>query len=93
MLWEEISVEKSVDRIFGEEKPSWLITAQRIYPMSDEKYYKMLIAARRSAKIELNMRNAFTPPNYQRRYEKSVGEGKVIEAAIALRHCRSVLQR
>lgn len=86
-------MEESADRRSDEEKPSWLITAQKIYPMSDDKYYKMLIAARRSAKIELNMRNAFTPPNYQRRYEKSVGEGKVIEAAIALRHCRSILEK
>lgn len=85
-------MEKSADRIFGEEKPSWLITAQKIYPMSDDKYYKMLIAARRSAKIELDIRNAFTPPNYQRRYVKSVGEGKVIDAAIVLRHCRSVCE-
>lgn len=83
-------MEKSADRIFGEEKPSWLITAQKIYPMSDDKYYKMLIAARRSAKIELNICNAFTSPNYQRRYIKSKGESLVIDAAITLRHCRSV---
>lgn len=74
----------------NEEKPSWLLTVQRIYPMSDDEYYKLLIAARRSAKIELNMRNSFTPPNYQRRYIKSVGESKVIDAAIVFRHCQSV---
>jgi len=83
-------VEKSEDRRFDEEKPSWLIAAQKIYPMSDDKYYKMLIAARRSAKINLNRLNAFTSPNYQRKCIKFGGENIVIDAAIALRHCRSV---
>jgi len=73
-----------------EEKPSWLLTAQKIYPMGDDEYYKLLTAARRSAKIELNMRNAFTAPNYQRRYIKSMGESLVIDAAITLRHCQSL---
>jgi len=86
-------MEKSEDGILGEEKPLWLLTAQNIYPMNDDEYYKLLIAARRSAKIELNMRNAFTSPSYQRRYIRSVGESKVIDAAIMLRNCKSVLER
>lgn len=61
--------------------------------MSDNEYYKLLMAARRSAKVELDMRNAFTAPNYQRRYIKSMGENLVIDAAITLRNCKSVLQR
>jgi len=74
-------------------KPSWLLTAQKIYPMRDDEYYKLLEAARRSAKINLNLRNAFTAPAYQKRYIKNMGESLVIDAAIAFRHCKSVLQR
>lgn len=77
----------------NEEKPSWLSTAQKIYPMSDDRYYKMFEAAKRSAKIELNRCNGFTPPNYQRRYERSAGESLVIDAAKALRHCQFVLEK
>jgi hypothetical protein len=61
--------------------------------MSNGRYYKLLDAAKRSAKIELNLRNAFTSPNYQRRYIKSKGESLVIDAAITLRSCQSVLQK
>lgn len=71
-----------------EDKPSWLLRAQKIYPMSDDKYYKLLNAAQRSAKIELNSCNAFTSPNYQRRYMKFGGESMVIDAAIALKRCK-----
>jgi hypothetical protein len=65
-----------------------MLRAQKIYPMSDDKYYKLFDAAKRSARIELNLRNAFTSPNYQRRYEKSAGESLVIDAAITLRRCK-----
>jgi hypothetical protein len=58
--------------------------------MSDDRYYKLLDAAKRSAKIELNLRNAFTSPNYQRRYEKSAGESLVVDAAVTLRRCKSL---
>ncbi len=73
-------------------KPSWLERAQKIYPMSDDRYYIMFDSAKRSAKIELNRCNAFTPPNYQKRYVESAGGSLVVDAAIALRHCRSVLR-
>lgn len=59
--------------------------------MSDDRYYKLFDAAKRSAKIELNRCNAFTPLNYQRRYMESAGESLVIDAAIALRHCLSAM--
>ena len=74
-----------------EEKPSWLLRAQEIYPMSDDKYYKLFESAKRSAKIELNRCNANTSPNYQKRYMKFGGQSLVIDAAIAFRHCKSVL--
>jgi predicted secreted protein len=73
-------------------KPSWLQTAQSIYPLSDEEYCKMFDAARRSAKIELNRCNAFTPPNYQRQYIHNSAQSKVIEAAILLRDCKKVTE-
>ncbi len=77
----------------NQEKPSWLLTAQKIYPMSDEEYYSMLKAAERTAKIELNLRNAFTSPNYQRKHIKNMGKIKVIDAAITLRNCKLLLQK
>jgi hypothetical protein len=70
-----------------------MLRAQKIYPMSDNEYYKLFEAAKRSAKIELNMRNAFTSPNYQRRYEKSAGESMVIDAAITLRRCQYIMKK
>lgn len=76
-----------------EEEPSWLLIAQKIYPLSNEEYYKMLKAAERTAKIELNLRNAFTSPNYQRRHVKNMGEIKVVDAAITLRNCKLVMQK
>jgi len=75
------------------DKPDWLITAQKIYPLSDDEYYKMLISAERSAKIELNNCNAFTPPNYQRKYIKSVGKSIVIDAAIKLKYCKDIINK
>ncbi len=81
------------DKEGNEEKPSWLLTAQKIYPMSDDKYYKLLESARRSAKIDLNRLNAFTPPSYQRRYIESRGEGMVVGAAMILRRCRLISQK
>lgn len=83
----------SKDCKVNQEKPSWLSTAQRIYPMSDEEYFRMLKAAERTAKIELNLRNAFTSPNYQIRHIKNMGEIKVIDAAITLRNCKLVSQK
>ena len=77
----------------NQEKPSWLLTAQKIYPMSDEEYFRMLKAAERTAKIELDLRNAFTSPNYQRRHIKNMGEIKVVDAAITLRNCKLVMKK
>ncbi len=91
MINEDVTMSKGVNS--SEEKPSWLLTAQKIYPMSDEEYYRMLKAAERTAKIELNLRNAFTSPNYQRKHIKNMGEIKVVDAAITLRNCKLVMQK
>ncbi len=91
MTNEDVAMSKDVNS--SEEKPSWLLTAQKIYPMSDGEYYKMLKAAERTAKIELNLRNAFTSPNYQRRHIKNMGEIKVVDAAITLRNCKLAMKK
>ena len=88
-----IVIDEDGSRDKSGEKPSWLLTAQKIYPMSDDEYYRMLKSAERSAKIQLNMLNAFTAPAYQKRCVKNVGEMMVVDAAIALRNCQSVIQK
>jgi len=70
-------------------KPTWLLTAQEIFPMSDERYYQMYECAKRSAKIQLNRFNANTSPNYQRKYIENVGLNLLFYAARTLKFVHS----